>query len=156
MAVSSILATLAPRKVAVLLPAVPEVFWPRTPLYESLAEDLRGPRVDLFAVVLPFGIVPESSLLRSPELFSSFYGQNERAALREAVLRMRVWLNEEGPVYQRVILVAWGPAMHAWSRAVVGTKNGVKIQIVTVPRKQGLRSTMIQTRLTNAVQGVLR
>lgn len=155
MAGPSILATLAPRKVAVLLPAVPDVFWPKTPLYESLLEDLRGPRVDLFSLLLPFGVVPESSLTRFPELFSSSYDENERVAMREATLRMRAWLDAEAPIYQRVLVVGWGPAMSAWSRAVVGVR-GAKIQLVSVPQRQGLRSTLIRARLLHAVEMVLR
>jgi hypothetical protein len=109
----------SPTHRALVLPVQSGAFWPGEPLYEQLVEPLRA-RVSLYAMTIPWGVVPESTLGLHPELFTG--GVVTKAVAREAAVRTRAWFDEFGPRYDPIVFLVRDSSdvVPVWSHAIRG------------------------------------
>jgi hypothetical protein len=147
-----ILEELAPTRKALVLPLNYGSFYPGLPLYEDLVATVRGrPKVDLFGFVYPFGVVPESVLVHSPEILAIGRTMPERAAHVEMAVRTRAWFDTVAVGYRPVVLLNYGDLMPVWSRALRNCPTANRVQIVNVHRRTGLNGTLVKTRIDKAL-----
>jgi len=151
---SSVLSVPLTDRRALVIPATPGWLWPGSEIYERIFGGFRGPRVDLYAVLVPFGIVPEQTLVAHPEVFVAMGNVTSREGLRTAALRTRAWLDNDGIGYTKVVFVVHGSVVPIWSAALRGTKGSApldvaeRIELVRPNRQVGFRGTLMRRMLS--------
>jgi len=128
--------------------------WPGRSPYEDLVAPLRGDRLDVYGLTLPFGVVPESTLLCAPEVLAVGGSVNDKQTYQIASVRTRAWLERDGLRYGVIAVLAYGPMMGIWTRAVRGRGKRIevpraadRVQLLPVHRRFGFRGTMLRRRL---------
>ena len=142
---------LAPRRRALILPFVLEQFSPGAQAYEELVGVHRG-AVDIFSLVSPFGIMAENQIIANPEILRVAAMTPERKARRESVVRLRAWLDTEGDRYGTIGLVAAGPLMPVWSRAMQGSPIAARVRLIPVHKGTGLKGSVLKRNIERAMQ----
>ena len=142
---------LAPRRKALVLPFVMDRFSPGSSSYEELVASHRG-AVDVFALVNPFGIMSEKEIIGNPEILRVTAQTPDRLARRESAVRLRAWLNTHGERYGTIGLVATGPHMAVWSRALQGSPAASRVRIIPVHKGTGLRGSVLKKNISRVLQ----
>lgn len=138
---------------ALLIPVTPGSLWPGLETYERVAGFFRDPRVDLYGVLMPFGIIGEAMLMQHPEILVAGGSVMDRRAQRVAALRLRAWLDDRGAEYTKVVFIVYGSMVPIWSAALRGTKGSAplpvadRVELVRVNRRTGFRGTLLQREL---------
>ena len=149
----AIIEGLAPSRRALILPLNYDTFYPGLPLYEDLVGALRElPKVDVFGFTFPFGVIPESVLVQSPEVLAVSRNTADRPGYREMAVRTRAWLDNSARGYDPIVLLNYGPLMPVWTRAVGGSPLAGRIAIVNVHRRTGLGGTLVRNRLNKVLR----
>jgi hypothetical protein len=135
---------------ALVVPVNPASLWPSLESYERLLAPFRHPKIDVFGLLLPFGVVPERTLVNHPEIFVAAGSVSDRGAKRLASCRIRAWLDTDAIQYSKVVLIVHGPDVPVWSFAVRGAKRAKPLEVaervalVKVNRRTGFRGTLLQ------------
>jgi len=120
-------------------------------VWESLVAPARG-SVDVFGLVLPWGILPEKSLTQHQELLVHSRPPRETVAARDAAARVRAWLHTEGKKYDKIALVAYGRLLPVWSRAVERSPAAERVQLIAVnSRGRGLYGATVRRQVKDVV-----
>ena len=145
-----VLSGISPR-VALVLPVVPPRFTPTDAPWRSLASDLGEDRrrVHVFGFLSTHGIVPEDTLYAHPVYFRESHIEDEEVSYLQGAARARTWLDLNGPLYQKIVLVrAGGPIMRSWSEAARGSFVAPRIFIEKPPSEgNGLSSPHFRQRV---------
>jgi len=135
---------------ALVVPVQSPSFRPGDPLYERLVAPFRCDSVDVFNLEAPIGVISEVNAVRHAEFQRFMLPMRDRQAEGEAIVRIRAWLNQYGPKYQRIVVIGFGPNMPAFSQAMYGAN--LPVQVVPVNRQsRGLSSTVLRERLDRAM-----
>ena len=142
---------LAPRRKALVLPFVMDRFSPGSSSYEDLVGTHRGV-VDVFALVNPFGIMSEKEIIAHPEILRVSAQTPDRKGRKESAVRLRAWLNTHGERYGTIGLIATGPHMPVWSRAVQGSSAASRVRLIPVHKGTGLRGSVLKRNISRVLQ----
>jgi hypothetical protein len=144
------LGALVRKKRALIIPVEAPSFMPGAPAYERLVAPFRCASVDVFNLDAPIGIVSENNAVRHPEFQRMMLPMRDRQAEVDASDRVRAWMIQHGPTYERIVVLGSGPLMAAYSRAMYGVS--LPVQIVPVhKRSRGFTSTVLRERLDRAM-----
>lgn len=143
--------TAPPRRYAVVLPYHPEGdLEPGCETWELLAKPLR-PSADVFALVSPWGVLPEARFGAWGSLMEPDLDLTGRQAARDAADRIRAWLDSYGGRYQRIALLAEGPLMNAWTQGARGTRSASRVKILKAGGALGMRHPRLRRELAASV-----
>lgn len=148
----SLVGAIAPKRRALMVPLTADGMVPGAPPYEALVRPLRSEMLAVFGLTMPFGVLSERAIMLHPEIIRVGRGAPERLSEREARARIRAWMDTEGPTFERIVLLSYGPMMPVWSRAVQGSAAAPKVKLVQVHRRGGLGDTVLARKLKRAVQ----
>jgi hypothetical protein len=144
------LGALVRKKRALIVPVEGSTFAPGAPTYERLVAPFRCASVDVFVLDSPVGVVSENNAVRHPEFQRMMLPMRDRQAEADASDRVRAWMIQYGPNYEKVVVLGAGPLMSAFSRAMYGVK--LPVQVVPVHRRsRGFTSTVLRERLDRAM-----
>jgi hypothetical protein len=136
---------------ALILPILPGLK-PGLDVYEEAVFPLRCPEIDVYGLTIPFGPIPEDSLSIYGELLD-FVIQDREVVEDEGAIRTRAWLDEMGPLYDRIVLLSYAPmiTLRPWSRAIQWSKEGAKTRIVKLPKRNRITDRVIRNQLRRAL-----
>jgi hypothetical protein len=138
-------------RTALLLPYYPPWFRPTAPRYERLVSNHRS-RCDVYQLLVPYGVVPERFSYASGSLMKHSFPVSDRKGRRAAAIRVRAWMDQNAPQYNRVVLVAFGDLMETWGRAAVGAKLDNVRLIEPNRRSRGIDGVLVRRKLESALQ----
>jgi|ETNvirnome_2_300_1030623.scaffolds.fasta_scaffold04835_5 hypothetical protein len=149
----SLLGQLAPAsRVAFVTPVDTTDTWPGEKLYERSIGTIRGRNVDMFLLMAPHGMIPESSAARHPEIRSYVTEPELRVVGKDTAAGVRAWLDSNGMNYKRIVVLDLGGlGMTIWNRAVAGSPASRKVRLVKVYRGVNLTSDYVRRTLKSAV-----
>ena len=148
-----VIARRKPRPRALILPyGACQFMTPGEQIWESLAGPARG-RVEIFGLTPGWGLLAESALVSSSSLLHRTRPLCKRRAARDTAARVRAWLATYGRVYETVGLVAYGPLMTAWSRALRGSPDAKRVRVIRVNGKwRGLAGSDVRRQVCSLVR----
>jgi hypothetical protein len=120
-------------------------------MYEDLVGPLRKVDLDVFGLTTPFGPLPESYLIRYPEILGFADDSRDPDIQMEGAIRTRTWADRAPESYRKIVLLSYGPAMRVWSESVGGSRGACLVEIVPVAKSQGgfqgnaLRRKLVRT-----------
>jgi hypothetical protein len=144
------LGALVRKRRALIVPVESPAFRPGDPLYERTVALFRCAANDVFVLDAPLGIESEATVLRHPEYQRLMLPMSDQRASAESTIKIRSWMTQFGPGYERIVVIGFGPNMPALSRAMYGIT--LPVQVVPVNRQsRGLSSTVFLERLERAM-----
>ena len=142
---------LTPLRRALVVPVL-TTFRPGLRVYEDLIGEVRKLDLDVFGLTTAFGPLPETYLIRYPEILGFADESRDPDVRLEGAIRTRTWADEATYTYRKIILLSYGPAMRVWSDAVGGSRGASLVEIVAVQKNQGgFSGTVLRRRLIRAV-----
>jgi hypothetical protein len=144
------LGALVRKRRALIVPVESPAFRPGDPLYERIVARFRCAANDIFVFDAPLGIESEATVMRHPEFQRLMLPLSDQRAASEAAVKVRAWMNQYGPKYERIVVIGYGRLMPSFSQAMYGVR--LPIQLIPVNRQaRGLSSTVFLERLERAM-----
>lgn len=120
-------------------------------LWEGLVKPFRM-RADIFALSVPWGILPESTWLSCPGFLDVELDLTSRQSSRDASDRVRAWMNSKGSTYQKICLINYGNIMDVWTRGAGGSAAAERVRLIKVPRdRAGISHPSVHRALSSAL-----
>ena len=109
-------------------------FYPGKKAWQESLAPYRKSVVRIHALIPAAGIQHEKTIIRNPQLMSYASGLGDRKMALETSSNIFAWLKSYGNIYQRIVLINWGPLMPLWSKGAKEVKSN-KIKIIKIPRR---------------------
>ena len=124
---------------------------PGCPVWERLTGPVRG-ATDLYGLMIPWGIVPESTFKKHASFLAHDLEINDRQSARDASDRIRAWIETKGRTYHAIAFVSYGPLIDVWSKGVGGSMAAEAVSLVKVPqRMDGLLQASVVRKICSIV-----
>jgi hypothetical protein len=101
--------------------------------WSAFLKPARG-KVDVYSLSVPWGILPESTWMSWPGFLEVENDITERQAIRDAVDRVRAWMNSRGTTYRQILMVPSGSNVDVWSQGVRGCASAERVKLLRVPK----------------------
>ena len=138
-------------RTALLVPFYPPWFRPTAPRYERLISQHRS-KADVYQLLVPYGVVPERFAYSGASLMKHSMPVAERKGRRAAAIRVRTWMDQSAPQYNRVVLLAFGDLMDTWGKAAVGASLDNVRLIEPNRRSRGIDGVLVRRKLEAALR----